>query len=57
LSDVLVNEFDWDELTADSVWAFGPANTGSNMLIDYSLPDETDKMRLNQVKPAIVQGF
>jgi len=57
LSDVLVNDFDWDELTADSVWAFGPAHTGSNMLIDYTLPDETDKMRLNQVKPAIVQGF
>jgi hypothetical protein len=57
LSDVLVNDFDWDELTADSVWAFGPARTGSNMLIDYTLSEETDKVRLNQVKPAIIQGF
>lgn len=37
LSDVLVNDFKWDELTADSVWAFGPSKTGNNMLIDYSL--------------------
>lgn len=24
LSDLLVNDFGWDELTASSVWAFGP---------------------------------
>ena len=24
LIESLVNEFDWDELTASSVWAFGP---------------------------------
>ena len=24
LADILVKEFDWDELTASSVWAFGP---------------------------------
>jgi len=44
---VLVNEFNWDELTADSIWAFGPQNTGANMLIDYTIPDETEKQRLN----------
>ena len=27
------------------------------MLIDYTLAEETDKQRLNQVKPAIIQGF
>lgn len=49
LADLLVNQFDWDELTANSVWAFGPTNTGSNMLIDYSLESEVDKNRLKQV--------
>ena len=47
LTDVLVNEYDWDELTASSVWAFGPHRTGSNMLIDYTLEGEVDKTRLN----------
>ena len=54
MSDLLVNEFDWDDLTADSIWSFGPQRTGDNMLIDYTLAEETDKQRLNQVKPAIV---
>ena len=57
LTETLTTKFDWDELTADSIWAFGPQRTGSNMLIDYSLPEETDKMSLGTVKPAIVQGF
>ena len=43
LADILVKEFEWDELTASSVWAFGPNKTGTNMLIDYSLEGETDK--------------
>ena len=47
LADVLVKDFNWDELTANSVWAFGPSNTASNMLIDYTLEDEIDKTRLN----------
>ena len=49
LADVLVNQFDWHELTASSVLAFGPTNTGSNMLIYYSLESEVDKNRLKQV--------
>jgi len=49
-----VKEFGWDELTADSVWSFGPHNTGTNMLVDYSLGFETDKQRLRQVQNSIV---
>ena len=47
LADILVKDFNWDELTANSVWAFGPVNTASNMLIDYTLEDEIDKTKLN----------
>ena len=43
LTDILVKDFEWDELTASSVWSFGPNKTGTNMLIDYSLEGETDK--------------
>ena len=57
LTDLLVKDFEWDELTASSVWAFGPNNTGSNMLIDYSLEGETDKQKLDFVKGPIVEGF
>jgi 116 kDa U5 small nuclear ribonucleoprotein component len=43
LADVLINDFGWDELTASSVWAFGPAKTGSNMLLDYTIEDECNQ--------------
>ena len=55
LADVLSKEFGWDELTASSIWAFGPDKTrGSNILIDYSIEGEVDKFRLNYVKNSIV---
>jgi 116 kDa U5 small nuclear ribonucleoprotein component len=57
ISEMLTKQFGWDELTADSIWAFGPNNVGSNILVDYSLGFETDKSRLNSVKHSVVQGF
>jgi len=57
IENALVNKYEWDELSADSVWAFGPHNVGTNMLVDFSLGFETDKQRLGQVKNSIVQGF
>lgn len=43
LPNLLVKDFGWDELTAQSIWAFGPNKRGTNMLIDYTLEEETDK--------------
>eukprot|EP00351_Strombidinopsis_sp_SopsisLIS2011_P001403 CAMPEP_0116888612 /NCGR_PEP_ID=MMETSP0463-20121206/23723_1 /TAXON_ID=181622 /ORGANISM="Strombidinopsis sp, Strain SopsisLIS2011" /LENGTH=84 /DNA_ID=CAMNT_0004553729 /DNA_START=2177 /DNA_END=2431 /DNA_ORIENTATION=+ len=57
LTDMLVKEFDWDELTADSIWAFGPNRKGTNMLIDYTIESEINKPHLRSVKDSIVQGF
>jgi len=57
VSNVLVDTFKWDELSADSVWAFGPHDVGTNMLVDFSLGFETDKTKLGAVKNSIVQGF
>ena len=52
-----MSEYGWDELTASSIWAFGPKQGGTNMLIDYTLSSEVDKGRLNQVKDFMIQGF
>ena len=57
LVDTLMQEFEWDELTASSVWSFGPNKTGSNMLIDYTIEGEVDKQKLNMMKGPIVHGF
>lgn len=43
IPDLLVNKYKWDELTASSVWAFGPQKKGTNMLIDYTISSEVDK--------------
>lgn len=59
LGKTLLEDYGWDELTANSVWAFGPVKTKScaNMLIDYTLEDEVDKTKLKMVRNSIVQGF
>ena len=44
-------------MTASSVWAFGPSDAPSNILVDYSLSYETDTQKLDVVKNSIVQGF
>lgn len=57
VQDVLRNDFNWDDLTSDSVWAFGPHGVGTNMMVDYTLDFDTDKKKLGMVKNSIVQGF
>jgi len=57
LADLLVNDFGWDELTASSIWAFGPVQTSSNMLIDYTIEEEVDKKLMGNCRNSIVQGF
>ncbi|EAT36536.1 AAEL011382-PA [Aedes aegypti] len=49
--------YDWDLLAARSIWAFGPDNTGPNILVDDTLPFEVDKTLLGSVKDSIIQGF
>jgi U5 small nuclear ribonucleoprotein component len=57
LSDHFVNNYDWDILAARNIWAFGPDDNGPNVLINDTLPSETDKKLLYSVKDSIVQGF
>lgn len=45
-------------MAARGVWAFGPdAKYGANILIDDTLPKETNKKLLYSVKEPIVQGY
>ena len=53
----LQKHYEWDELTSAGVWAFGPTAQGPNVLVDYTLPSETDGLALNSVQESIVQGF
>ena len=57
VSKYMQDNFSWDILTSRSIWAFGPDKVGTNLLIDYSLPSETDKEMLFSIKDYIVQGF
>ncbi|XP_078572893.1 116 kDa U5 small nuclear ribonucleoprotein component-like [Branchiostoma floridae x Branchiostoma japonicum] len=57
LGEFFQTKYDWDLLAARSIWAFGPDNTGPNILVDDTLPSEVDKGLLNSVKDSIVQGF
>lgn len=51
------NKYKWDSLTAKSIWAFAPDRVGTNLLIDYTIPSETDKSSLFSIRDSIVQGF
>nr|CAB3241367.1 116 kDa U5 small nuclear ribonucleoprotein component [Phallusia mammillata] len=57
LGEFFQTKYDWDLLAARSIWAFGPDNSGPNILVDDTLPSEVDKGLLGSVKDSIVQGF
>ncbi|MCQ2816374.1 MAG: 116 kDa U5 small nuclear ribonucleoprotein component [archaeon] len=68
LQKILIENYKWDKLTAKSLWAFTPSTIdlnqkgnslsySENMLIDYTLPTETNSLELNSIKTDIIQGF
>ncbi|RWS13955.1 116 kDa U5 small nuclear ribonucleoprotein component-like protein [Dinothrombium tinctorium] len=57
LGEFFQTKYDWDLLAARSIWAFGPDQSGPNILVDDTLPSEVDKNLLGLVKDSIVQGF
>jgi len=50
-------KYQWDLLASRSIWAFGPDESGSNILLDDTLPSQVDKKMLVSVKEHIRQGF
>jgi 116 kDa U5 small nuclear ribonucleoprotein component len=49
--------YNWDLLASRNIWAFGPDDLGPNILLNDTLPAETDKKLLSQVRESIKQGF
>ncbi|KAJ3569331.1 hypothetical protein NP233_g5114 [Leucocoprinus birnbaumii] len=50
-------KYQWDLLASRSIWAFGPNDSGPNILLDDTLPSQVDKKLLGTVKDHIRQGF
>ena len=50
-------KYQWDLLASRSIWAFGPDDSGPNILLDDTLPSHVDKKLLGTVKEHIKQGF
>ncbi|KAF9817963.1 hypothetical protein IEO21_03038 [Rhodonia placenta] len=50
-------KYQWDLLASRSIWAFGPDDSGPNILLDDTLPSQVDKKMLSTVKEHIKQGF
>ena len=53
IKNYLINTKNWDKFTTNSIWSF----SNSNILLDYTLPNETDKLNLYSIKNEIIQGF
>lgn len=51
------DKYQWDLLASRSIWAFGPDDSGANILLDDTLPSQIDKKLLGTVKEHIKQGF
>ncbi len=51
------DKYQWDLLASRSIWAFGPDDSGPNILLDDTLPSQVDKKLLGSVKEHIKQGF
>ncbi|KAG8219394.1 Calreticulin family-domain-containing protein [Butyriboletus roseoflavus] len=50
-------KYQWDLLASRSMWAFGPDDSGANILLDDTLPSQVDKKLLGSVKEYVKQGF
>lgn len=57
ISKFFEDKYSWDILAAKSVWAFGPDTFGPNILMDDTLPFETNKEQLSQVRESQIHGF
>lgn len=57
IGDFFKTKYDWDLLSARSIWAFGAENNGPNLLLNNTLPSEVDQHILGTIKESVIQGF
>ncbi|KAL9079858.1 MAG: hypothetical protein Q9157_001260 [Trypethelium eluteriae] len=51
------DNYDWDLLASRNIWAFGPDDTGPNILQNDTLPTDTDQKLLRAARDSLRQGF
>ncbi len=54
VSKYFQEKYDWDILAARSIWAFGPDKFGPNTLLNDTLPSETNRGLLGQIKDSVI---
>ncbi|KAJ3333651.1 U5 small nuclear ribonucleoprotein component, partial [Blyttiomyces sp. JEL0837] len=57
LGDWFMKNYNWDVLAARNIWAFGPTDSGPNVLVNDTLAGEVDRAALLGSKDNIRQGF
>jgi U5 small nuclear ribonucleoprotein component len=57
LAQQFSTKYGWDLLASRNIWAFGPDDYGANVLVNDSLPAETDKKLLSAIRDSVRQGF
>lgn len=50
-------KYNWDAMSALSIWDFGPESAKENILQDDTLPDEVDKKAMKAIRESVKQGF
>ncbi|KAI9695648.1 MAG: hypothetical protein M1820_008495 [Bogoriella megaspora] len=50
-------KYEWDILASRNIWAFGPDETGPNILRNDTLPTDIDKKLLTSARDSLKQGF
>ena len=57
-TNLLLNEWKWDALSARSLWAFGPSwDHGTSVLFNDVISPLVPKTTLNSVRESVVEGF
>lgn len=51
------SHYGYDPLTAHNLWAFGPGDQDPCLLVNNTLPMQTDAKQLGQIRESVIQGF
>ncbi|KXS20267.1 P-loop containing nucleoside triphosphate hydrolase protein [Gonapodya prolifera JEL478] len=57
LAEHFSSKYGWDVLASRNIWAFGPDESGPNVLVNDTLPSEVDKKLLESIRDSVKQGF
>jgi len=55
-AQILIEEFKWDAQTTENLWAFGPEQTNTNILVNMATAKNSEEA-LNKIQESVVGGF